>query len=162
MKQYLLLLALSVPPLAAHGQGAAKKPLDDLHGSIFEITQGVNAKWAVYIKSIETGEEVAINADVPMEAMSTIKIPLMIEVLEQVKAKRLKLSDKYILTKDDMQGGTGTIQFQDAGAIMTIKDLITYMIVVSDNTATEVLYRKVGGVAAVNARMRALGLKQTR
>ena len=41
---------------------------------------------------------------------------------------------------------------------MTIKDLITLMIIVSDNTATEVLYRMVGGPDAVNARMDALGL----
>jgi beta-lactamase class A len=45
---------------------------------------------------------------------------------------------------------------------MTVKDLITMMIIVSDNTATEVLYRMVGGPEAVNARMDALGLKQTR
>ncbi len=45
---------------------------------------------------------------------------------------------------------------------MTVKDLITMMIIVSDNTATEVLYRMVGGPEAVNARMDALGLKSTR
>ena len=45
---------------------------------------------------------------------------------------------------------------------MTVKDLITMMIIVSDNTATEVLYRMVGGPDAVNARMEALGLKTTR
>ena len=43
---------------------------------------------------------------------------------------------------------------------MTVKDLITMMIIVSDNTATEVLYRMVGGPEAVNARMDALGLTQ--
>jgi beta-lactamase class A len=46
--------------------------------------------------------------------------------------------------------------------VMTIKDLITMMIIVSDNTATEVLYRMVGGIEPVNARMQALGLKTTR
>jgi beta-lactamase class A len=45
---------------------------------------------------------------------------------------------------------------------MTVKDLITMMIIVSDNTATEVLYRMVGGPDAVNARMQTLGLKTTR
>jgi len=50
----------------------------------------------------------------------------------------------------------------DPGAVMTVKDLITMMIIVSDNTATEVLFRMVGGPDAVNARMQALGLKTTR
>src|SRR5207245_10205773 len=97
-----------------------------------------------------------------METMSTIKIPLMIEALEQIKAGKFKLSDKYTYAAADTQPGTGTIQRLDPGATMTVKDLITMMIIVSDNTATEVLYRMVGGPAAVNARMDALALKQTR
>ena len=118
--------------------------------------------WGVFIKSIETGEEVAINADRQMETMSTIKIPLMIEVFEQIKAGKFKLTDKYTFGEADTQPGTGTIQRLDPGAVMTVKDLITMMIIVSDNTATEVLFRMVGGPDAVNARMDALGLKKTR
>jgi len=97
-----------------------------------------------------------------METMSTIKIPLMIEVFEQIKAGKFKLTDKYTFVEADSQPGTGTIQRLDYGAVMTVKDLITMMIIVSDNTATEVLYRMVGGPAAVNARMQTLGLKTTR
>ena len=55
----------------------------------------MNATWGIYVKSIETGEEIAIDADRQMETMSTIKIPLMVEVLEQVKAGRFRLTDKY-------------------------------------------------------------------
>jgi beta-lactamase class A len=97
-----------------------------------------------------------------METMSTIKIPLMIEVFEQIKAGKFKLADKYTFVQADSQPGTGTIQRLDPGAVMTVKDLITLMIIVSDNTATEVLYRMVGGPDAVNARMDAIGLKNTR
>src|SRR5262245_2315752 len=97
-----------------------------------------------------------------METMSTIKIPLMVEAFEQIKAGKFKLADKYTFVQADSQPGTGTIQRLDPGAVMTVKDLITMMIIVSDNTATEVLYRMVGGPDAVNARMDALGLKSTR
>jgi beta-lactamase class A len=114
------------------------------------------------VKSLDTGEEVAIGADRQMETMSTIKIPLMVEVLGQIKAGAFKLTDKYTFVQGDSQPGTGTIQRLDPGAVMTIKDLITMMIIVSDNTATEVLYRMVGGPDAVNARMDAIGLKNTR
>jgi beta-lactamase class A len=114
------------------------------------------------MKSLETGEEVAIDADRQMETMSTIKIPLMIEVFEQIKAGKFKLTDKYTFVEADSEPGTGTIQRLDYGAVMTVKDLITMMIIVSDNTATEVLYRMVGGPEVVNARMQALGLKTTR
>jgi beta-lactamase class A len=86
----------------------------------------------------------------------------MAEVFEQVKAGKFKLTDRYTFVAADSQPGSGTIQRLDPGAVMTVKDLITMMIIVSDNTATEVLYRMVGGPDAVNARMRALGLEQTR
>ena len=154
----LAALILSTTMLA----GQTPAPGQRLQTAIETITRSVNAAWGVFIKSIETGEEVAINADRQMETMSTIKIPLMVEVLEQIKAGKFALTDKYTFVQADSQPGTGTIQRLDPGAVMTVKDLITMMIIVSDNTATEVLYRMVGGPEAVNRRMDALGLKHTR
>ena len=145
-------------PVAAQQQ----TPLQRLEASILRTTRSVNATWGIYVKSLQTGEEIAIDADRQMETMSTIKIPLMIEVFEQIKAGRFKLTDPYTFVEADSQPGTGTIQRLDYGATMTVKDLITMMIIVSDNTATEVLYRMVGGPEAVNQRMDALGLKTTR
>jgi beta-lactamase class A len=137
-------------------------PLQRVKASIERTTRSVNATWGIYVKSLETGEEIAVDADRQMETMSTIKIPLMVEVLEQIKAGKFALTDKYTFVQADSQPGTGTIQRLDPGAVMTVKDLITMMIIVSDNTATEVLYRMVGGPEAVNRRMDALGLKHTR
>ncbi len=98
------------------------------------------------MKSLETGEEIAINADRQMETMSTIKIPLMIEVFEQIKAGKFTLTDKYTFADADSRGGTGIDPAASTpGAVLTVKDLITLMIIVSDNTATDVLYRMVGG-----------------
>jgi beta-lactamase class A len=150
---------LKAVPLLAQSQPA---PLQRLEASIARTTRSVNATWGVYVKSLETGEEIALDADRQMETMSTIKIPLMVEVFEQIKAGKFKLTDKYTFAEADSQPGTGTIQRMDPGAVMTVKDLITMMIIVSDNTATEVLYRMVGGPDAVNSRMTALGLQKTR
>jgi beta-lactamase class A len=155
-----LLVALTVctAPILAQPQ----TPLQRLEASILRTTRSINATWGIYMKSLETGEQIAVDADRQMETMSTIKIPLMIEALEQIKAGKFKLTDKYTFAEKDSQPGTGTIQRLDPGAVMTVKDLITMMIIVSDNTATEVLYRMVGGPDAVNARMQAMGLKTTR
>jgi beta-lactamase class A len=143
-------------------QPAPQTPLQRLQASIERTTRSVNATWGIYVKSLDTSEEIAIDADRQMETMSTIKIPLMIECFEQIRAGRFTLSDKYTFVPADSQPGTGTIQRLDPGAVMTVKDLITMMIIVSDNTATEVLYRMVGGPDAVNARMEKLGLQKTR
>jgi beta-lactamase class A len=153
------LKACTTPILA---QPAPQTPLQRLEASILRTTRSINATWGIYVKSLETGEEIAVDADRQMETMSTIKIPLMIEAFEQIKAGKFKLTDKYTFVEKDSEPGTGTIQRLDYGAVMTVKDLITMMIIVSDNTATEVLFRMVGGPDAVNARMQALGLKTTR
>jgi len=148
--------------LAAQQPPAVQTPLQRVKASIERTTRSVNATWGIYVKSLETNEEIAIDAERQMETMSTIKIPLMVEALEQIKAGRFALTDKYTFVQADSQPGTGTIQRLDPGAVMTVKDLITMMIIVSDNTATEVLYRMVGGPEAVNRRLDALGLKNTR
>ena len=73
--------------------------------SIERTTRSVNATWGIYVKSLETGEEIAIDADRQMETMSTIKIPLMVEVLEQIKAGKFKLTDKYTLRAGRLAAG---------------------------------------------------------
>jgi beta-lactamase class A len=156
-------LAVSLSTVATAQRSAAPPaPLDRLRAAVERVTKSVNATWGVYVKSVESGEELALDADRRMETMSTIKIPLMIEALQQIKDGRFSLADRYVVTREDIRPGTGIIQRLDPGAVLTVKDLITLMIIVSDNTATDVMYRKVGGPDAVNARMSALGLTNTR
>ena len=163
----LVAVALAVCALPA-SQAASQTPavpepsLARLQASIERVTANVNATWGIYLKCLETGEEIAIGADRQMDTMSVIKIPLMVEVFEQIKAGKFRLDDRYTLVKEDVIGGTGVIRSLDPGAVLTVKDLLTLMNVVSDNTATDVLYRMVGGPEAVNRRMEALGLKATR
>ena len=73
-------------------------PLGVLRAGIERTMKSVNATWGIYLKSIETGEEIAIDADRQMDTMSVIKIPLMVEVFEQIKAGKLSLAEKYTLT----------------------------------------------------------------
>ena len=156
--------ALILAASAAAAQPAQQPPpssLDRLKASIERTTTSVNATWGIYVKSLDTGEEIAINADRQMDTMSVIKIPLMVEAFAQIKAGKFTLADRYTLTKEDIIGGTGVIRMLDPGDVFTVKDLLTLMNVVSDNTATDVLYRMVGGPEAVNKRMLELGLKQT-
>src|ERR1019366_4660389 len=88
-------------------QAPPQTPLQRLEASILRTTRRVNATWGIYMKSLETGETIAVDADRQMETMSTIKIPLMIEVFEQIKAGKFKLTDKYTFAETDSQPGTG-------------------------------------------------------
>ena len=62
-------------------QQQPQTPLQRLEASILRTTRSINATWGIYVKSLESGEEIAVDADRQMETMSTIKIPLMIEAL---------------------------------------------------------------------------------
>jgi len=155
---------LFVISLAAVGfaQPAAQTPLARLEGQITRITRDLNANWGIYIKCIETGETIAINADQQMDTMSVIKIPLMAEAFRQIEEGKFKLSDRVTYTAEARRPGTGVIRSLDPGVQLTIKDLLTLMIIVSDNTATDLVYDKVGGTEPVNRLMDSWGLKSIR
>src|SRR4030095_7034471 len=95
--------ALGGAPVQQGGGARQPTPPQRLQAWIETLTRSVNATWGVYVKSLETGEEIALDADRQMETMSTIKIPLMIEALEQIKAGRFKLTDKYTFVQADSQ-----------------------------------------------------------
>jgi beta-lactamase class A len=155
--ELLTLVVLLVMPASAQSPQPVGA-LTRLRSNVERITKGVNARWGVYIKCLETGEEIALGADEPMDTMSVIKIPLMVETLRQVEAGKFKLDDRYTLKDEDKRPGTGVMRTLDAGATFSIKDVLTLMNTVSDNTATDVLFAKVGGVEPVNALMREYGL----
>src|SRR5260370_34268180 len=127
----------------ACAQPAPPTPLARLEANIQRITRSVNATWGIYIKCLETGEEIALNADQQMDTMSVIKIPLMAEAFRQMEAGKFALTDRVAITDASKQPGTGIIRSLDAGVQLTIKDLITLMIIVSDNTATDLMYDNV-------------------
>jgi beta-lactamase class A len=154
----LILIGVVVPSQLAAQQPQQTTPINRLQANIERITRSVNAKWGIYIKCIETGEEIAVNADETMDTMSVIKIPLMAEVFRQIEAGKFSLTDRVILKETEKRPGTGVIRSLDAGASLTIKDLITLMIIVSDNTATDMLFEKVGGIEPVNKLMQGYGL----
>jgi beta-lactamase class A len=150
---------LSATLALATAAAAAPSRLEE---NIVRITRSINAQWGIYIKCLETGEEIAIDADRQMDTMSTIKIPLMVEAFRQIEAGKFKLTDRVTLEEAAKRPGTGVLRSLDAGASVTVKDLLTLMNIVSDNTATDLLFDKVGGVAAVNALMDSYGLKSIR
>lgn len=124
--------------------------------------QTLGGQWGFYMKCLETGEEIAIHADDQMDTMSVIKIPLMVEAFRQIEAGKFALTDRVTIQDSQKRPGTGIIKSLDAGVGLTIHDLLTLMIIVSDNTATDILFEKVGGVEPVNALMRSYGLNSTR
>lgn len=143
-------------------QAAPPPPLARLESNIQRVIKSVNATWGIYIKCLETGDEIAIDADRQMDTMSTVKLALMAEAFRQIEAGKFALTDRVTLTDAAKRPGTGVIRSLDAGAQLTVKDLLTMMIIVSDNTATDMIFDKVGGPEPVNRLMDEWGLHSIR
>jgi 2-iminobutanoate/2-iminopropanoate deaminase len=109
------------------------------------------ANTGLYVKHLATGEEVAIRADDSFNSQSVIKIPIMVRAFQLAERGRLNLDERVTLTRSDLRDGSGTFQYLDLGASLTLRDLIQHMIVTSDNTATDLLTTKIGGKEALNA-----------
>ena len=136
----------------------APKTLDERIKTTLEDFRG-NA-W-IYAKNLDTGKEYALRADEQVRTASTIKLAIMTEVFAQVFEGKRKWTDEFTLTKQNRFGGSGVLgEFSD-GTKIDLKTAANLMIVVSDNTATNLVLDAITA-DAVNARMDALGLKQTR
>lgn len=95
-----------------------------------------------------------------MPAASTIKVPVMVEVFRQLEAGHFNLNQRVVLRSSDKDYGSGELCDAAAGSSWTIADLLSKMIDISDNTATNMLIRLVGR-SSINATMMDLGLERT-
>lgn len=95
-----------------------------------------------------------------MPAASLIKLPILVTALAEVDLGRLHLESRVMVEAGDMVGGSGVLHRLEPGVSLTLKDLLTLMIIVSDNTATNLVIDLVGR-EAVNYRAQALGLENT-
>jgi beta-lactamase class A len=97
------------------------------------------------------------HGDRRFRAASVVKIPLMIEVYRRVEAGTLRPDETHVLADADRAAGSGVLLHLHAGLAPSIEDLVYLTMSISDNTATNLLIRRVG-MAAVNATMRSLGM----
>jgi beta-lactamase class A len=132
-----------------------------LQDRLQDIARRFSGRFALYAKHLDTGEEVVFGAPEPMETASAIKLPVMAAVFEAVRTGRLALHDPVTLTADDQVTGSGVLQHLTIGTTLSLRDVVTLMIVVSDNTATNMVLRTVG-LETVNACCRMWGFTDTR
>jgi beta-lactamase class A len=153
-----VVLLCSIVP--AQSKSASNVELEQLKSQLQNIRQGFPGDIAVYMKNLKTGEEIALDADSVYETFSVIKIAIMAEVLRQAEAGKFSSNDRITLRAADERLPSGVLYTMQPGLNPTIRDLITLMIMISDNVATDLLADKVGR-ANVTSYMHELGLKDT-
>lgn len=125
---------------------------------IITRSSGITGLVAVDLTS---GEIVfSFNSDLPFPQGSAIKVPILMEVFNQAHEGEFKLSDKISIKTDNVVGGSGVIKNLKMPVSLSISNISTLMISLSDNTATNVLIDLVG-MSNINNTLRSLGLQQT-
>lgn len=157
---FLALIFLFAPAIAQDQNRALLRR--KLTAEIEKIANQFDGVMGVAIKDLTTGEEIPVNAQLTFPTGSSIKIPVLIELHKQAAEGKYKLTDPRRIERKDQIGGSGVIvNFGDGTSQLSLRDLAVLMIVLSDNTATNMLIDQTG-MANVNRTLDELELKDIR
>jgi beta-lactamase class A len=154
------LLIVSISQFCHTQQTSKAQVPAELERALSLVRQKFPGDMAIYMKNLANGEEIGLDADTVYETFSVIKLAIASELLHQSEAGKFSLSDRVTLKAGDRRLPSGILYALDPGLQPTLKDLLTLMIIISDNEATDLLADKVGR-ANVTAYMRSLGLEKT-
>lgn len=160
LKLFACLLASALAALPAFAQNDSA-----LTAKLRSQIDGFKGKVSLYAKDLATGRTVAIDADEAVPTASVIKLTVLYDALQQIRAGRVHFDDKLTLRHEDQVPGSGVLLFLDTPQTLTLKDALTLMIAVSDNTGTNLAIDHLG-LRAIDAMITAapptgLGLHNT-
>jgi beta-lactamase class A len=139
----------SDPPLKA----------ERLRLQIERAARGVGGTVGVAAKHLESGEAVALHEAEPFPMASVFKVPVVVELMAQIREGRLSLTDEISLHPADQHLGSGILSgLETPGITLSIKNLMILMLQRSDNSATDILFN-LAGADRINARLMEYGIE---
>jgi beta-lactamase class A len=158
----LLLLAACLAQTAAPSSGKQKVLWQKLEAQIRDVDQHLDGVMGVAIEDLNTGDHFLLNEDEVFAQASSIKIAVLANLYLQAQQGKLKLTDLYTLQSSDLVPDSDIMGGLTPGVTrITLRDLATMMVAVSDNSATNVLIDRIG-MQNVNAMLDSLSLTHTR
>jgi beta-lactamase class A len=166
----LAIFILAVCSISVLAQCCPEKPATEkrevlwqkLQEELRAVDQHLDGVMGLAVKDLASGETFFIHGDEIMPQASSIKIAVLAELYLQAQQGKLKLTDEYVVRKEDLVDGSDIMLGLTPGVTrLTLRDLATMMVAVSDNSATNVLIGRVG-MENVNAMLESLGLHATR
>ena len=134
-------------------------PLKAALAEIPELTPGLTP--SLFWIALDTGAYVNLEGQQTVPAASTIKLPILVALFEEVDAGRISLEQTMRVQPEQVAGGSGDMQNQSLEIQYTVLEVATQMIISSDNTATNMVIDLLGGNEALNARFVDWGLSST-
>lgn len=159
----LLLLATACAQTATTTAAAKQQVLwQKLASSINEVDHNLDGVLGVAILDLTSGQKFLLHGDDVFPQASSIKVAVLAELYRQAQTGKLKLTDMYTVQGSDLVQDSDIMNGLTPGVTrITLRDLATMMVAVSDNSATNVLIDRVG-MENVNSLMDSLGLAHTR
>ena len=159
--RFVLLLALA-GAVCGRAQSPALAPQQDqpLDRQLQAIAQAHHGRVALYAHNLRTGQTASLDPDEPVKTASVIKLGILLDAAEQIRAGHATLNERLTLTRPNQVEGSGILGQLTAPLALTLGDTLTLMVVLSDNTATNMAIDRLG-LAHINATLRAAGLSQT-
>jgi len=153
--------------LPVSGQAAGVTPAAKPKSGLSRLLEGELGRWpvkssGVFVKHLGTGEQAGVRENALFASASTIKLPVLVLAFELAEQGKLDLTKRYVIQAKDLRGGSGIFQFQDVGLKPTLRDVLTQMVITSDNTATDIMIAQVGGAAKVNEFLQQRGYRALR
>lgn len=139
---------------------ATDADLMKLRTEINKAAKEVKGQMGFYLKHVESGKELAIDADKIYPLASVFKLAVMIETLKQVDEGLISLDERIELEPRHYCIGEGILQYLQPGLNPTVRDLLSLMIIATDNTASEMLWKRIG-IQRVGMLMKEMGLAKT-
>lgn len=138
----------------------SQERIERLKKQIEGVIQEVEGEVGVAVKHLESGEELYINGDTYFPMASVFKVPILVELMAQIIEGKFTLEDEISIQKSDQHLGSGMLSDLDAPGIkLSIRNLINLMMMISDNSATDILLTKVGA-ENINNRLRKHGIEK--
>ena len=113
------------------------------------------------VVELDSGAYVQLGANQAIAAASTIKTPILVAFFQDVDAGKIKLDEQLEMTADVKVGQAGDLQYLPTGTKISALETATKMIVISDNTATNMIIKRLGGNVTLNQRFKSWGLTAT-
>lgn len=156
----LLTLALASPIAPALRAQSADRGLARLEAEIRRLSQLSGGTVGVGLIHLESGRELFVNRGVAFPMASTVKVPIAVQFLTKVDRGTASLDSMVTLKPSDLHPGSGTLTslFDDPGVVLSYRNLMELMLLISDNSATDLVLKGAGNGDQVNARLAALGV----
>jgi beta-lactamase class A len=138
---------------------AAAQEDAQLDSQIKAIAEGHHGHVALYAHNLLTGATASLLPDEPVQTASVIKMAILLDAAEQIRAGKARLDERIVLTKANQVEGSGVLGELTPPIALTLGDTLTLMVVLSDNTATNMAIDRLG-LAHINGTLRAAGLRQ--